>query len=147
MSKDALLFFQAYLKEMISLGGENLPKTISSTLGAKLAKIYKAKGVATIEEGLKKMYEVINGKSKIRKISDTQYEVNTEYENNFCPVGGKFNPEIEEVVHKSICEPYTQGFLNQFDPSYTYKGEIKECILSSDNSHCIYDFIMNKKED
>ena len=44
-NRDALKFFQSYIKEMIDVGGANLPKSISASLGAKLGKILQKKGV------------------------------------------------------------------------------------------------------
>ena len=75
MSLDAIKFLQAYIKEMISVGGENLPKTISTTLGAKLGKLYKSKGIKGVEDGLKQCYKVLGSKANIVKISDKKYKV------------------------------------------------------------------------
>ena len=44
-NKDALKFFQAFINEMIDVGGVNLPKSISVSLGAKLGKILKGRGI------------------------------------------------------------------------------------------------------
>ena len=74
MTTDALKFFQAYIKEMIDIGGENLPKTISAGLGANLAKIYKEKGISTIEAGLKESYSVLDAKTQVTKINDHTFE-------------------------------------------------------------------------
>ncbi|GAH80770.1 unnamed protein product, partial [marine sediment metagenome] len=45
VSFNTLKLFQAYIKEMIEVGGENLPKILSATLGAKLGKAYKERGI------------------------------------------------------------------------------------------------------
>jgi len=92
MSIGALKFFQAYLNEMIEVGGENLPRTISTKLGSKLAKIYKSRGINDIEMALEQMYKVMNGSPKIKKVDDNNFEVTLKYPKRFCPIGGKYNP-------------------------------------------------------
>ena len=37
MTKDALKFFQAFINEMIDVGGANLPKSISMKLGTQIS--------------------------------------------------------------------------------------------------------------
>jgi len=139
-------FLQAYIKEMISLGGENLPKTISITLGAKLGKMYKSRGIFNIENALKKCYRVLNAKPKIIKLSDKKYEIILKYRRNFCPVGGGYNPKMAELVQESICTPYTLGLLNELDPRYKYKGDLHECILKSKKNICRYTLHLEEKE-
>lgn len=146
MSLDAMKFLQAYIKEMISVGGENLPKTISSTLGAKLGKIYKSRGLKDIENGLKQCYKVLGAKTEIIKISDNIYEVTLKYSRKFCPVGGTYSPDMAELVQKSICSPYTVGLLNELDPRFRYKGDIHECILKDKTDLCRYTLYLEKKE-
>lgn len=68
MSKKALKFFQAYINEMIDIGGENLPKTISTKLGFKLGKIYKEQDISNLESGLLRSFKVLNGKLEITDI-------------------------------------------------------------------------------
>ena len=90
MTTDALKFLQAYIKEMISIGGENLPKTISARLGAKLAKLYKEKGISSIDSGLKKSYNVLDATAQInRKKNDKEIEVTIKHRKKFCPIGGR----------------------------------------------------------
>jgi hypothetical protein len=131
---------------MIDIGGENLPKTISSGLGANLAKIYKSKGLISIEDGLKEIYSVLNAKIKIKQINPTQFEVTIRHHNNFCPIGGKYEPEKAELIQKSICVPYTNGFLNELNPMFKYRGVIHECILSNKGDYCRYTLYLEKKE-
>jgi len=69
-NKEALKFFQAYINEMIDIGGFNLPKSISSSLGAKLGKILKTRSPMSLENSLKKLYNVLNAKTKINTIDD-----------------------------------------------------------------------------
>jgi len=140
MTKHALKFFQAYIQEMIEIGGPNLPKSISSRLGARLAKLYKTRGISGIENGLRVSYQVLKTKPRITKLNENTLHVTMKYSKKFCPIGGKFkdNPEYAEIVQDSICFPYTYGFLNEMDPNYKYQGTIKECILKSDNNICEY---------
>lgn len=146
MTTDALKFFQAYIKEMISIGGENLPKTISAGLGANLAKLYKEKGILNIEKGLKNSYSVLNAKAHITQINDNKYEVNIKHRKKFCPIGGKYNPDKANLIQKSICIPYTVGFLNEMDPQFKYSWEIHKCILESNENYCRYTLYLDKKD-
>ncbi|GAI90164.1 unnamed protein product [marine sediment metagenome] len=50
MEKDALKFFHAYVNEMIEIGGENLPRAVSTKLGAKLAALYKEKSITDLRK-------------------------------------------------------------------------------------------------
>ncbi|MHA2129859.1 MAG: hypothetical protein ACW99L_07805, partial [Promethearchaeota archaeon] len=100
MSKngDALKFFQAYVKEMIDVGGANLPKSISASLGAKLGKLLKERGVTGIENSLKKIYKVLKAKIKIIRINDSMLEITLKYKKSFCPIGGKIKPDRAELI-------------------------------------------------
>ena len=145
MTKAAVKFLQAYIKEMMDLGGQNLPKAISSELGAKLGQMYQKKDILNFEKGLKKMYKVLNGKPKILKIDDKTYDITINYKRNFCPIGGHHNPQFAKQFQDSVCTPYTIGFLNSYDASKKYKGEIEKCIISSGNCYCKYILHMEEK--
>ena len=146
MTKDALKFFQSYIREMIEIGGENLPKSISARLGAKLARLYKEKGITEIEDGLMMSYKVLDSKPKINKLDNKTYEVILKYPKKFCPIGGKLknDPEWAGVLQDSICFAYTYGFLNELDPRFNYDATINECILTSNKHICQY--ILKLKE-
>ncbi|MFX1393191.1 MAG: hypothetical protein ACFFAH_06395 [Promethearchaeota archaeon] len=146
MTIDALKFFQAYLIEMIDVGGENLPRTISTKLGAKLGKIYKNKGILDLETGLKQIYKVLKGSPQIKKIDDNKYEVKLKYRKNFCPMGGKFNPEKAELIQQSLCYPFTKSFLNELNPNFNYQAEIISCILNSHKGFCLYKLNLEGKD-
>lgn len=76
MSKDALKFFQAYINEMISVGGENLPKVISTKSGEKLAKLYKDRGMKIdVESALKQIHVALGARTKIKKIDENTYDI------------------------------------------------------------------------
>ncbi|MFX0073420.1 MAG: hypothetical protein ACFFAO_20270 [Candidatus Hermodarchaeota archaeon] len=146
MTTDALKFFQAYIKEMISLGGENLPKSISAGLGANLAKLYKKKGINNLENGLKQSYSVLGADMNIEHLNDTEFEITIDHKDFFCPIGGEYNPDDAELIQKSICIPFTTGFLNAIDPDSRFDGHIEQCILTNKVSCCKYHLIREKKD-
>jgi len=131
---------------MTELGGENLPKSISTRLGAKLAKIYKRKGISDLESGLKHMYRVLNSSTKIIKKEDNNYELINKFKHKFCPIGGKYNPNAAPIVQERICRPYTMGFLNEMDPGFKYSIDNQGCILTSNKKICRYSLHLVKKE-
>lgn len=147
MSKhtDALKFFQNYLFEMIDIGGPNLPKSISTSLGAKLGKLLRARGIIGLENSLKKIYAVLNAKTRINSIDDNTLDITLKYSNKFCPIGGKLNPDKAELIQNSICIPYTAAILNTLNPEFKYESEILECILNSNNRHCRYKLVKKPK--
>ena len=137
-NKDALKFFQAYIKEMIDVGGANLPKSISASLGAKLGKILQKRGVIGLENSLKRIYKVLNAKTTIETIDDNTLGISLRYSHRFCPIGGKYNPDKSEIIQNTICIPYTVAILNSLHPEFKYTAEIKECMLNSHNKYCRY---------
>ncbi|TXT54690.1 MAG: hypothetical protein BAJALOKI1v1_2140005 [Promethearchaeota archaeon] len=147
VNKDALKFFQSYVSTMIDIGGGNLPKTISSKLGSKLAKIYKSKGISNIKEALKKSYEALKAKPVITDINENTFEVKINYSESFCPIGGKGSTSSHKsrVIQDSICIPFTQGFLTELQPDFSYEGKIEECIIESGGNTCRYKFTIKKR--
>ena len=134
---------------MIDLGGKNLPKSISTRLGAKLAKIYKKVGIDDVKIALIKSYEVLNSIPEIKRIDEKTIEVKIKYEECFCPIGGDPNPDNPEkakIIQDSICTPYTVGFINEFNPDFAYDGQVKECILSSGSNTCRYILYLSDKQ-
>ena len=146
-NKDALKFFQAYIKEMIDIGGENLPRAISTKSGAKLGKIYKEQGLTLdIGPALKQIYIALNGKPVIKQLNENRYEVIIRYSKKFCPIGGAHNPSRAPIFQENICIPYTRGFLNELFPQFTYESEILNCIPLNNQHTCHYILkIKNKK--
>ena len=142
---DALKFFHAYIQTLVELGGENLPKTISSQMGAKLAKLYKSRGISGIESSLKQSYDALNGRTSVKNIDENTLEITTEYPNNFCPIGGDFNPDRANLVQQCICYPYTTAFLNEIDPTNKYEGTVTECIIKSGKNQCRYSLKIESK--
>ncbi|MFO8017085.1 MAG: hypothetical protein R6U96_00475 [Promethearchaeia archaeon] len=146
MNTEALKFFHAYIREMINVGGPNFPKTISSHLGAKLAKVYTRRGIADMTEGLKKSYEAIEGIPTIEKVDENTFKVKTKYPGGFCPIGGSTDPENVELIQESICIPFSQGFLSELDPKNKYKHIVHDCILDSSEKYCSYTLKLEKRE-
>ena len=144
-NRDALKFFQSYIKEMIDVGGANLPKSISASLGAKLGKLLQKKGVTGLENSLKRIYNVLNAKTSIKAIDDNTLEISLKYSKRFCPIGGKYNPDKSELIQNTICIPYTVAILNSSHPEFRYSVEIKECILNSNNKFCRYVLVKEPK--
>ena len=139
MVKDALKFFHAYINEMIDVGGENLPRAVSTKLGAKLGDLYKKRGFANLESALHQIYKVLGAKTSIKKIDENTYDIRLKHAKRFCPIGGKKNPKLAKVIQDNICFPYTRSFLATLLPEYNFEAEIKECILEeSSNRYCHY---------
>ncbi len=146
-NKDALKFFQAYINEMIDVGGPNLPKSISISLGAKLGKLLRGRGVSGIENSLRKIYNVLKAKVKIVANDDKTFDISLRYSKRFCPIGGKINPDRAKIIQEAICIPYTSSILNSLHPDLKFFPEINECILNSDEKTCNYKLrIEDKKE-
>ncbi len=140
-------FFQAYIKEMIDIGGNNLPNAISTKSGSKLGKLYKERGLALdLGFALKQIYFALNGKPVIKQLNDDIYEVIVRYSKKFCPIGGAHNPSRALIFQDNICIPYTQGFLNELFPQFLFESEILNCIPLNNQKTCHYILkIKNKK--
>jgi hypothetical protein len=127
------------VKEMIDVGGSNLPKAISSKSGAKLAKLYINRGLPLkIENALTQIYSVLSGKPIINKLNDTTYEVIIKYPKKFCPIGGSNNSSRATLFQENICVPYTRGFLNELFPEYKFEADILNCIPLNNHRTCHY---------
>lgn len=139
MVKDVLKFFHAYINEMIDLGGKDLPRAVSTALGAKLANIYKRKGITDLEAALYQIYKALATKVSIKKTNENTYDIILKHSKGFCPIGGKKNPNLAKTIQESICIPYTKSFLATLLPNYILESGIKECILEENrNKHCHY---------
>ena len=145
--EDALKFFQAYIKEMIDIGGDNLPKSISTRLGVKLGRLYKKRDPASdFEIRLRQIYTVLDAKANVTKLDENTYEVIVKHLEKFCPIGGSYNPTRAPIFQSNVCIPYTSGFLNEILPEFKTTSEIKNCILSNDQKTCHYILKLEKKE-
>lgn len=132
---------------MIDIGGNNLPKAISTKSGSKLGKLYKKRGLALdISVALKQIYSVLRAKPLINKLNDDTYEVIVRYSKKFCPIGGAHNHSRASIFQENICIPYTRGFLNELFPQFTFESEILNCIPLNNQRTCHYILkIKNKK--
>lgn len=144
--KDTLKFFHAYIDEMISLGGENLPRSISTRLGGNLAKVYKSRGKTNLESALNKMYEVLGAEPKIEKVNEHEFNIRVKHSSEFCPIGGTSNPSRGSKFIEIICIPYTIAFLKKFEQKYDYQIELKKCILRHAGRICEYNLILTPRE-
>ncbi|MFX1417641.1 MAG: hypothetical protein ACFE9N_01845 [Promethearchaeota archaeon] len=132
---------------MIDIGGNNLPKAISSKSGAKLGKIYKKRGLTgDIGTTLKHLYTVLNGKPVIKQLNENTYDVTLKYPKKFCPIGGSLNPSRAPLFQENICIPYTKGFLNEIFPQYTFESDILNCIPLHNHNNCHYVLKIRKKK-
>lgn len=139
MSKDSLKFFQSYIREMADIGGEMLPRTVSTKLGAKLGKLYNERfQLSGLESNIKQLYFALSAKPQVTRIDDSTIEVLVKHKSKFCPIGGNYKPERAEFVNKSICIPYTIGFLNEISNDLKFEIEIKKCITSNRTKFCHY---------
>ena len=144
MVKDALKFFHAYVNEMIEVGGENLPRAVSTKLGAKLAALYKEKGINDLTTALETAYKALGASTSIKKIDENTYLIKLKHSKKFCPIGGKSNPSNAKTIQDGICSPYTRSFLTGLFPEFQFEIEIKECIVDNSNSHCKYELKVKK---
>ncbi|MFX0024388.1 MAG: hypothetical protein ACFE9S_18865 [Candidatus Hermodarchaeota archaeon] len=146
--KDALKFFQAYIKEMIDIGGNNLPKAISSKSGAKLGQLYKKRGLTyDIGTVLKQIYTALKAKPIITQLNENTYDVIVKYPKRFCPIGGSHNPTRASIFQENICIPYTKGFLNEIFPQYLFQENILNCIPLNNHKTCHYVLTLKNKND
>ncbi|KKK42164.1 hypothetical protein LCGC14_0620750 [marine sediment metagenome] len=144
--KDALKFFHAYIHEMIDVGGPNLPKSISASLGAKLGKILKNHEVTGVKNSLKMISDGLKAKTKIKSLDDEEFEVLLSYKSNFCPLGGEFNPDRSKIIQTTICVPYITAILNTLHSDLKFTAKILDCILNSNEKICRYKLTTEEKK-
>jgi hypothetical protein len=132
---------------MVDIGGNNLPKAISSKSGAKLGKLYKKRGLINdIGTVLKQLYTVLKAKPVIKQLNENTYEVIVKYPKKFCPIGGSHNPARASLFQENICIPYTKGFLNEVFPQYEFKENILNCIPRNNHKTCHYTLKVSKRK-
>ena len=147
MSNNSLKFFQSFILEMADIGGENLPKTVSTKLGTKLGRLYKQRSPnAKLETNLKKIYTILGAKPQVTRLDANELSVTIKHRKNFCPIGGKYNLNRANFVNKNICIPYTLGFLHEIEPNIKFKAELKSCIVSHNKKICHYILKMEPKD-
>jgi hypothetical protein len=145
MVKEALKFFQNWIKTCIEVGGENLPRAISTNLGAKLAKLYKNRGITDITPSLRQMYLVLRASPTIDKVDENTYRAIIKYPRKFCPIGGKYSLVNAPIFQNNICLPQLMGFLNSLNSDFIYEIVIEECIVASNKRTCQYCLKLKKK--
>ncbi|MHA1369336.1 MAG: hypothetical protein ACTSWN_15260 [Promethearchaeota archaeon] len=128
-------FFQAFISQMIAIGGVNLPKSISSRLGWNLGDLYRKKGKDDVIKALKSMFVGMGGEPTLVDSDDERFTMDVEYPTTFCPIGGA-NPKRYNLFSESICKPYTSGFVSAYYPDMRIKVEIERCILKDDKNKC-----------
>lgn len=140
MDRDALKFFQNYIKTMVEIGGENLPRSISTKSGTKLGKIYKERGLTDgLEVSIKQIYTVLGATPTITKIDEKTYDITIKHQQKWCPIGGAYNPSNAELFQQNICLPYTIGFLNEVsNGNFKFHIDIEQCILTNNKRICKY---------
>lgn len=144
--KDALKFFHAFIKEMVDVGGINLPKAIATKTGSRLGRLYKERGwVGDIESALKHSYKAIRGKPKIIKNGENIYEIFLKYSKRFCPIGGSYHPSNASLFQENVCIPYTRAFLSEMFSQFKFDVEILSCILKTNHKSCSYVLKVEKK--
>jgi hypothetical protein len=132
---------------MIDIGGNNLPKAISSKSGAKLGKIYKERGlILDIGTALKQIYIALKAKPVIKQLNDDNYEVTIKFSKKFCPIGGSNNPSRASIFQENICIPYMRGFLNELFPHLVFGEDILNCIPLNNQRICHYILKVDKKK-
>ena len=144
-NKDALKFFQSYINEMIDVGGPNLPKSISVSLGAKLGKFLRERGEESIEDSLRTIYNILKAKVRIVADDSNSLDIFLKYSRNFCPIGGKLNPERAKIIQDAICAPYTSSILHSLRPDLRFQVEIIDCILNSNEKTCHFNLKIEEK--
>jgi hypothetical protein len=136
MQNDTVKFFQAFISQMIMIGGNNLPKTIAIKLGGNLGGLYRNKGVNDWKVALKGMLVAMGGDVKSIERDGEDFFWLTEFQENSCPIGGKMNKARHAMFKVSVCEPYIKGFLNAFESSWKCDVESTGCILKDGGKSC-----------
>ncbi|HMF30277.1 MAG TPA: hypothetical protein VKK79_02595 [Candidatus Lokiarchaeia archaeon] len=136
---DIIKFFQSYIRQMVKIGGINLPKTISSAMGHDLAIRYLDHGVADWKEGLTGMISGMGGSIEINE-EEGHWTAKILYPTEFCPIGGQPGEQRSEVTAEAICKPYVSGFINAFGPKVAGTIKVNECMVRDCGNCCNMEF-------
>jgi hypothetical protein len=123
---------------MVQMGGINLLRSNSTMLGRNLGEIYKKRGITDYHEALKSMFRAMGGKTVT--ITDNKaggFTVDTEYESEYCPIGGALKPKRHDMFFEGICKPYAVGFLSTFKPGTKIDLVCKSCVLKDPDNKCL----------
>ncbi len=138
METDYLKFFQSFIANMVQMGGINLLKSNSTMLGRNLGEIYKKRGITDVHVALKSMFRAMAGKTvDIAGDKDGGFTVETEFETDYCPIGGAVKPKRHEMFFEGICKPYAIGFISAFKQGARIDLVCKSCVLKTGDSKCI----------
>jgi hypothetical protein len=138
METDYLKFFQSFIASMVQMGGINLLKSNSTMLGRNLGEIYKKRGITDPHDALKSMFRAMGGKTvTIKDDKASGFIVDTEYETEFCPIGGSVKPKRHDMFFEGICKPYATGFLSTFKPGTKIDIICKSCVLKDADNKCV----------
>lgn len=138
MTLDILKFFQGFIRQMASIGGINLPKTISTSMGAKLAKIYQSNDITDWREALRSMIKGMGGTVEIDENPAGEIVVRSTYGVGFCPIGGARSMTTNyQLISESICVPYLMGFLRTLLPGRKLSAEFTRCIVKDGGDACV----------
>jgi hypothetical protein len=138
METDYLKFFQSFIANMVQMGGINLLKSNSTMLGRNLGEIYKKRGIIDVLQALKSMFRAMGGKTvTITDDQDKGFTVDTDFGEEFCPIGGAVKPKRHDMFFEGICKPYATGFLSTFKHGAKFDLICKSCILRDAGSKCV----------
>jgi hypothetical protein len=138
LETDYLKFFQSFIASMVQMGGINLLRSNSTMLGRNLGEIYKKRGITDSNQALQSMFKAMGGKTvTISNDHEGTLTVATEFETEYCPIGGSVKPKRHEMFFEGICKPYAVGFLSTFKPGSKISVSCKSCVLKSVDSKCV----------
>ncbi len=132
---DIVKFFQAFIRQMAAVGGTNLPKTISASLGANLGRRYAQQGIPDWKEALPRMIEAMGGNLDVVECGG-EVSLKIRYLGGFCPIGGNLTPTHFESVTESVCKPYITGFLRALQVKLGHPPAIQRCIVRDGGTAC-----------
>jgi hypothetical protein len=123
---------------MVQMGGLNLLRSNSTMLGRNLGEIYKKRGITDVQHALKSMFRAMGGKTvTIADEKNTGLKVDTEFETEFCPIGGAVKPKRHDMFFEGICKPYAVGFLSTFKQGVKIDVTCKSCVLKDADNKCV----------
>ena len=140
---DIIKFFQAFVRQMVKIGGKNLPKTISSSLGSELGKSYLKKNVLDWKKALTGMITAMGGKLEIVE-KEGSWLLISHYPTEFCPIGGKPDSVRFADTTDSICIPYLTGYLQGLRQKLTQNPLLTKCIVRDGGKTCEFQIELAK---
>ncbi len=132
---DILKFFQAFVRQMAEVGGVNLPKTISASLGANLGRRYALQGIPAWKDALPRMVEAMGGVLDVVE-QGGEISLKIRYDCGYCPIGGIQSPAHFDSVTEGVCRPYLAGFLRSLKDNPGNLPAIQRCIVRDGGGTC-----------